>query len=220
MIGAILFDMDGTVLDTEPLYKRAWKSAFDRAGHEFFDDLFNRCVGLSVPLCKKLINEYYDNPKLFDTTFPMAAAWAHSYKKENGVPVKPGFHELLDFLDEQGIKSVIATSTSHDAAVEDLTHTKIIDRFIGIIGGDDVEHGKPGPEPYLKAAALAGFSVEQCLAVEDSVNGIRSAAAAGVRCVYVRDFVDVSAEVKSVVFRKIERLDEIIGIIREINELP
>ena len=74
MIKAVLFDMDGTVLDTEPMYKRAWKAAFDSAGYEFSEELFNKCVGLSVVLVKKLVNETYNNPDLFSITFPKAAA--------------------------------------------------------------------------------------------------------------------------------------------------
>ena len=79
MIKAVLFDMDGTVLDTEPMYKKAWKSAFVRAEYEFSDELFNQCVGLPVSLCKQLINQTYNDPDLFGKTFPMAASFAHNY---------------------------------------------------------------------------------------------------------------------------------------------
>jgi HAD superfamily hydrolase (TIGR01509 family) len=216
-IKAILFDMDGTVLDTEPMYKRAWKSAFERTGLEFDDELFNKCVGLPVPMCKALLNETYNDPEFFSKTFPMAAAWAANYKELNGVPVKSGFYELIDYLKEKGIVSVIATSTGHDAAVEDLTCSKIIDHFIGVIGYNDVENGKPAPDPYLAAAKLAGFPVEECLAVEDSVNGIRSAVAAGVRCVYIKDFLDIPDEIESMVYKKVRSLDELIAIIEAIG---
>jgi beta-phosphoglucomutase-like phosphatase (HAD superfamily) len=213
-IKAVLFDMDGTVLDTEPMYKKAWKSAFDKEGYEFCEELFNKCVGLSIPLVRALINNTYEDPDLFGKMFPVAASWAFNYKKMNGVPVKAGFFELSEFLEHNGIKRVIATSTSHDAAVEDLTYSKIIHHFSGIIGGDDVKNGKPGPEPYLKAAELAGFEVEECLAVEDSVNGIRSALAAGVRCVYIKDFIDIPDEIEKLVFKRVCSLDEIIDIIK------
>lgn len=209
--------MDGTVLDTEPMYKKAWKAAFQKEGLHFSDELFNQCVGLSVPLCKKLINGTYNDPNLFQTIFPIAAAWAFNYKKLNGVPVKAGFYELSDFLKQNGIVSVIATSTSHEAAVEDLTYSKIIDHFKGVIGGDDIENGKPGPDPYIKAAELAGFPVSDCIAIEDSLNGIRSAVAANVKCVYVKDFIDISSEIKDVVYKSVNTLDEVIDIIKDIG---
>ena len=213
MVKAVLFDMDGTVLDTEPVYKRAWKSAFERAGHEFSDMVFNKCVGLPVPLIKKCVNEHYCDPELFGVTFPMAASWAHNYKKANGIPVKSGFGELSEFLEKKGIKSIIVTSTSHHPAVEDLTRSGIINRFAGVVGGDDIANGKPAPDPYIKAAELAGAPLNDCIAVEDSVNGIRSAVAAGVRCVYIKDFLDIPKEVERMIFKRVNRLDEIIGII-------
>ena len=214
MIKAVLFDMDGTILDTEPVYKKAWKSAFERAGCEFCDELFNKCVGLPIPMVKKYVTEFYGEPKLFDATFPMAASWAFNYKKMNGIPVKPGFYELQEFLRKENIVSVIATSTSHEAAVEDLTHSKVLDYFKGVIGGDDVEKGKPAPDPYIKAASLAGFSVSECIAVEDSVNGIRSAVAAGVKCVFIRDFLDISEEIESLVYKRVNNLSEVVGVIK------
>ena len=219
MIKAVLFDMDGTVLDTETMYRRAWKSALDRTGYEFSEKLFNNCVGLPIPMCKKLINEHFDNPDLFDIVFPMAASWAHNYKKMNGIPVKTGFFELSDFLKKEGIKSVIATSTSHEAAVGDLASSKIIDRFNGIIGGDDVGkgRGKPGPDPYIKAAALAGFHVDECIAVEDSINGIHSAHTANVKCVYIRDFLDIPREIQPMIYKEVDTLDKIIDIIKELG---
>jgi beta-phosphoglucomutase-like phosphatase (HAD superfamily) len=216
-VKAVLFDMDGTVLDTEPMYKKAWKAAFGKNGHEFSDELFNRCVGLSVPLVKKLLNDTYNDPKFFETTFPIAASWAFNYKKLNGVPVKKGFYELSEFLEQSDIVSVIATSTSHDAAVEDLSYSQIINRFKGVIGGDDVQNGKPNPDPYIKAAALAGFDVSECIAIEDSINGIRSAVAAGVRCIYIRDFLDIPREIEDSVYARCESLDEVIDIIKKIN---
>ncbi|MDR0222685.1 MAG: HAD family phosphatase [Oscillospiraceae bacterium] len=215
MIKAVLFDMDGTVLDTEPMYKKAWKAAFEREGYEFNEELFNKCVGLSVALCKKLINETYGDSGLFDKTFPVAASWVYNYKKANGIPIKAGFVELSDYLRDNGVKSVIATSTSHNAAVEDLTYSGIIDRFDGIVGGDDTENGKPFPDPYIKAAELAGVGRDECIAVEDSKNGITSAHSAGIRCVYAKDFLEVPSETEEKAFRKVKSLKEIINIIKE-----
>ncbi|MCL1904460.1 MAG: HAD family phosphatase [Oscillospiraceae bacterium] len=216
MIKAVLFDMDGTILDTEPVYKKAWKSAFERANVEFSNELFDKCVGLPISLTKKYVTEYYNDAELFDITFPMAAAWAARYKEWNGIPIKPGFFELQDFLQKKGIVSVIATSTSHEAAVEDLTYSNIFNCFKGIIGGDDVEKGKPSPAPYIKAAALAGASVDECIAVEDSINGIRSAVSAGVKCVFIRDFLDIPDNIENMIYKRVNDLSEVIGVINNL----
>jgi beta-phosphoglucomutase-like phosphatase (HAD superfamily) len=215
LIKAVLFDMDGTVLNTEPMYKKAWKAAFEKLDKEFSDELFNKCVGLPISMTTKLLDESYGDG-FFKATFPIAAAWASSYKQLNGVPVKAGFYELSDYLHDKGIKSVIATSTSHSAAEEDLTGSGIISRFIGIIGCDDVANGKPAPDPYIKAAELAKAKISECIAIEDSVNGIRSAVAAGLKCVYIKDFVDISAEIESMVYKRVNTLDEVIEIIENL----
>ena len=214
MIKAVLFDMDGTVLDTEPMYKKAWKAAFDKAGYEFSEELFNRCVGLPIPMTKKLLGEIYGNDDVFNSTFPTAAAWAHNYKKMNGVPVKPGFFELSDFLIANNIKAIIATSTSHDAAIADLTFSGIINRFEDVVGGDDTKNGKPFPDPYIKAAEVAGFPPGECIAVEDSKNGMMSATSAGVRCIYIKDFTDVPEMIAELAFKRVDTLDEIIDILK------
>jgi beta-phosphoglucomutase-like phosphatase (HAD superfamily) len=99
-----------------------------------------------------------------------------------------------------------------------LTRTGIIGRFDGIIGGDDVEHGKPNPDPYVKAAELAGFPPDECLAVEDSINGIRSAVTAGIRCVYIKDFLDIPEEIEAIAYKKVNSLDKIIDIIIQENQ--
>ena len=214
---AVLFDMDGTVIDTEAVYTLAWQAAFEKLGMEFPTELFSRCIGLSLVMSRACVNEHYNDPEFFDKVFPIAASWVYNYQKLNGVPVKAGFAELIDYLDENGIKAVIATSTSHAAAVQNLKDAKIFHRFVGLIGGDDVENGKPGPEPFLRAAQLANADVSECLAVEDSANGVRSAVAAGVRCIHVCDVVDIGNELKSTLFRSVTTLDEIIGIIEELN---
>jgi len=213
MIKAVLFDMDGTVLDTENMYREAWRGAFERTEHEFSEELFNKCIGLPISVMEKLVNDSYGVSGVFEETFQTAAAIATKHKKTHGVPIKAGFYELSDFLKERGIKSVVATSTEHDTAVKDLTESGIISRFIGVIGGDDVKNGKPAPDPYVRAAELAGVPTENCIAIEDSVNGIRSAAAAGVRCVYIKDVVDIPPEIEELVFKKANSLDEVIGII-------
>jgi len=220
MIKAVLFDMDGTVLDTEPLYIEAWKKAFEKEPvHKFDPMIFNQCVGLSVVLCEQLVDEFYGEKGMFRRTVKVASEWMKYYIETEGAPVKTGFYKLSDFLRENGIKAIIATSSVHADAVKNLTCAGIIDRFDGIVGGDNTERGKPFPDPYVKAAELAGVDRDECIAVEDSKNGVLSAAEAGIRCVYIKDLLDIPKEAEAKAYRRAQSLDEVIGIIKELQSL-
>lgn len=215
MIKAVLFDMDGTVLDTEILYSQAWKKAFEKETRKFEEKIFNQCVGLSSVLCEELVDEFYGEKGIFRRTLKTASEWMRYYAETEGIPIKTGFYKLSDFLRENGVKAVIATSSTHEDAVRSLTCAGIIDRFDGIVGGSIAERGKPYPDPYIKAAELAGAARSDCLAVEDSKNGVISATEAGIKCVYIKDILDIPAEVEKLAFRRVNSLDEIIDIIKE-----
>jgi len=215
MIKAVLFDMDGTVLDTEPLYIEAWKKAFEKETREFEPKLFNQCVGLSVVMCEQLVDEFYGEKGMYRRAVKVAAEWMKYYIETEGAPVKTGFYKLSDFLRENGIKAIIATSSLHADAARHLTCAGILDRFDGIVGGDATERGKPYPDPYVKAAELAGVSRADCIAVEDSKNGVLSAVEAGIRCVYIKDLLDIPKDVEAKAYRRAESLDEVIDIIKE-----
>jgi len=214
MIKAVLFDMDGTVTDTEPLYIEAWKKAFEKEPYDFDETIFSRCVGLSVVLCEEIVDEYYGEKGFYRRAVKTASEWMKYYAETDGIPIKTGFYKLSGFLRENGIKAVIATSSKHADAVRTLTCAGVIDRFDGIVGGDNTERGKPYPDPYIKAAELAGAGKAECLAVEDSRNGVISAYEAGIRCVYIKDMLDIPPETEKLAYKRADSLDEIIDIIK------
>lgn len=197
MIKAILFDMDGTVLDTEPLSKMAWSTVLADNGYTFTDKMFYEHTGLNPASTEKLYKSYLGKDFPYYEMRAKVHLFREEYRNKHGIAVKKGFHQLSDFLRQNNIKSVIATSTPRKEAEHYLEIAKIREHFDYIIGGDEITDGKPAPEIYLKAAKLAKASTDECIAVEDSTNGILSAVNAGIKCVYIHDFSDISNELKN-----------------------
>lgn len=218
MIRAVLLDMDGTVLDTERIHKVCWQKAMSEADCNCEDKVYFDLVGLNH---KSILEYFVDNFGFTHDRFrkmeTAARDYSRAYTAEHGVPMKKGFLELSDYLREQSIKIAAVTSSTCLEARHNFRGAGIEERFDLIIGGDSVTAGKPSPEPYLKAARALGFSSSECLAVEDSANGVRSAHAAGIRCVYIKDIVDIAEEAKALASYKANTLDELIKIIGDLN---
>lgn len=218
MIRAVLLDMDGTVLDTERIHKISWQKAMSEAGCNCEDKVYFDLVGLNH---KSILQYFIDNFGFTHDRFKQMETAAHDYSRaytaEHGVPIKQGFLELSDYLRQQNIKTAAVTSSTCLEAQHNFHGAGIEDRFDLIIGGDSVTAGKPSPEPYQKAAEALGFHPSECIAVEDSANGIRSAHAAGIKCAYIKDIADIAEEAKALASYEAKTLDELIKIIGDIN---
>lgn len=185
---AVMFDMDGTLLDTERLYGAAFDDAcndFDLGHHP---DVFLRCVGVRFDKTREIIEGFLDGPLGFEA---FCEAWdTHAQRHNNlGIPLKTGVIELLDHLAGLGMPMGIATSTPSKTAHAKLKKTGLAKYFAHVVCGDDVRDPKPNPEPYLTLAGLLGVATEHCVAFEDSEAGARSAFAAGAMTVQVPDLV-------------------------------
>lgn len=218
MIKAVLFDMDGTILDTERIHKVCWEQAMADMGISYAPTTFYDLIGLNDPSTRDYFRKNYGfSDERYEKMSKSAYTHSREYTVQNGIPVKAGFFELADFLVKNGIKTAVVTSSVCSEAAHNFQRANITVPFDVIIGGDSVTNGKPDPEPYAKAALELELPAEECLAVEDSSNGIRSASAAGIRCVYIKDIVDVPQEVKTLAAYQADSLDEIIDIIGELN---
>lgn len=213
MIKAVLFDMDGTILDTEPLSKLAWSTVLTENGYSFTDEMFYKHTGLNPASTEKLYKTYLGDEFPYYEMRQKVHLFREEYRNKHGIAVKKGFYELSDFLHSNDIKSIIATSTPSAEAKRYLEIAGIADRFDALIGGDEITEGKPAPEIYIKASELAGVLINECIAVEDSTNGILSALNAELKCVYIPDFSDVdeTLQEKCIVLND---LSEIINIIK------
>ena len=129
--------------------------------------------------------------------------------EENGILVKEGLYELIDYLEDQKIIKAVATSSERKKAERCLSLANIENRFEYIVCGDEVIKGKPDPDIFIKVARKAGFNPDQCLVLEDSENGIKAASRAGMKPVFIQDINSLSKDTKKLVFKEFNSLFEV-----------
>jgi len=192
-VSAVLFDMDGLLLDTERLFVSALIAAVRDVGYEMDETYALSMIGVAGKESEAMIRSY------FGSGFPMEAFdGAVDLRRREflapGIPLKPGVGELLDFLDRRGTPRAIATSRSRESAERHLGSTGLLHRFTALVTREDVLRAKPHPDPYLKAAAVLGVQPARCVVLEDSHFGIRAAHAAGAMPVMVPDLLAATEE--------------------------
>lgn len=184
---AVVFDMDGLILDTEALYRDAILAAGRAQGVEVEPAIYLGIVGMPSAASRVWVAERLagvDMDRLWDDT----RAFFHD-AADRGIPLKSGAVALLDRLDELGLPRAIATSSRHANVERHLGQHDLAKRFTTIVAREDYAEGKPAPDPFATAAARLGKAPNACLALEDSLNGVRSAAAAGLMTVMVPDLI-------------------------------
>lgn len=191
---AVVFDMDGTLLDTELVFRDIVFSVSRGLGFEMTDAVHLGMVGASHEATNQLLVEAYG------VSFPYAmfdeqCRELMRHRMAEAVPVKTGVVEFLGELKHRGIPMAVATSSRAHHAEPHLRAAGIFPMFDTIVTRDDVTNPKPHPEPYLTAARRLGLAPGACLAIEDSHAGVRAAHAAGMQTVMVPDLVMPSDEI-------------------------
>ena len=212
-VRAVVFDMDGLLVDTEQVVYRAMQRAAGDIGLEMPFATFQRMVGLQHAASDLILIEHFG--ERFDL-----AAWSveisRHFREElaAGIALKTGAVEILDDLDVIGLPRAIATSSSLESVRASLGPHSLVDRFHALITRDVQTRGKPHPEPFLLAASALGIDPQDCLALEVSHNGVRSASAAGMMTVMVPDMLDPTEEMESLCVRVARDLHEVRGLLR------
>jgi len=191
---AVIFDMDGLMLDTEPLAARAWDEAAAAAGVVFDATLAHRMIGRNFHDCGAMLHAECPAGYPVDAILSRWHAAYDAIVERDGLAMKPGVFELLDWLDARNIARAVATSTRRDRAQAKLMRTALLPRFAALVGGDEIAHGKPAPDIYLEAARRLGASPPRCLVLEDSEPGVRGALAAGMVPFMVPDLLAPTVE--------------------------
>lgn len=215
MFKAVVFDMDGVITDTEKLYRRFQMEEGLSRGipQEVMIKACDRIAGGNKYSNKAPFEEIVGRGIDYFEFRDKLIAKLDAHIMENGVELKYGVVETLEYLKHKGIKIGLATSTVRERAIGYLTSHKIYDYFDKLIFGDMVEHGKPAPDIFLKACQELGVLPEEAIAVEDSINGIKSAGAAGMYPVMVVDLIMPNEETKYIakqIYKDMTYLKEII----------
>ncbi len=193
---AAIFDMDGTLLDTEAVFREIVYDVCGELGFEMTDAVHHSMVGSSHERTNQLLIEAYG------VAFPYAlfdekCRVVMRERSHGGVPVKPGAVEFVTELRNRGIPTAVATSSRNPHASHHLGAAGLLDLFETVVTRDDVVNPKPHPEPYLTAAKRLGIEPDACLALEDSHAGVRAAHAAGMQTIMVPDLVGPNAEIEA-----------------------
>jgi HAD superfamily hydrolase (TIGR01509 family) len=193
---AVLWDMDGTLVDTEPYWITAEHAIVEQAGGVWSDEYAHQLVGNDLMVSAQFIRDHspvdLEPVEIIEDLLERVIAQVRDH-----VPWRPGAVELLTALGEAGVPSALVTMSWRSLA-EAVVGALPAGTFAAVVTGDEVEHGKPHPEPYLAAARSLGVGVGQCVAIEDSPTGVRSAVAAGVPTLAVPHVVAVPLMVGAV----------------------
>jgi beta-phosphoglucomutase len=215
-ISAVIFDMDGLMLDTESINRLAWQRAAEDLGYELRDEFYLSLLGRTTGDCEFLVRQ------LLGPEFPMdefrvrrRRVW-NAHMDGAGIEAKAGLLDLLAFLEAQRLPLAVATSSHARSADASLRSAGVRDRFGVVVTGDQVARGKPAPDIYLEAARRLGVGSADCLALEDSDNGVRAACGAGMTTVMVPDLKPASPESRARAFRVVANLHEAKATIEEI----
>ena len=214
MIRGVIFDMDGLMLDTEKLLARYWMQAAHEAG---FPMELPHVLGIrslaacyAKPRLKQIFGADFDYEAIRARRRELTAAHLEQY----GIEKKPGLDILLQYLRDAGIRAAVATATDRTRTEKYLGEVGVLDDFDTFVCGDMVTKGKPDPEIYLTASAALGLEPGECMALEDSPNGILSADAAGCKAVMIPDLSQPEDDLLPHLYACVPTLADVIPLLK------
>ncbi len=204
--------MDGVILDTEKLYVRFWREAASFYG---FPMTLEHALGirsLSGKLAEEKLQGWFGKEFDYNAVRQKRIELMDEFVNQNGVEPKPGAKALLSYIKDNGYALALATATPVDRAGRYLKSVELYSFFDQIVSAREVKRGKPAPDIYLCAAKRLGLDPKECIALEDSQNGIRSAFAAGCKTIMVPDLDRPTEEIMPLLYGVANGLEDVINI--------
>ena len=209
---SVIFDMDGTLLDTQRICIPAWEYAGNLQGFKNAGDCIYSVCGMNEKGWTNFLESRY--PTLDTLAFKRDM---RDYIIKNGkIVFRKGAKELLDFLKQNNIKMAIASGSSRASINHHLNEVNATHYFSAIVGGRDIVNGKPAPDIFLKAAKLIGAQPQDCFVFEDSENGIKAGIDAGMKVIGFADIIPFKEETKKLLFSNLNDLSEAIDMFKTI----
>jgi HAD superfamily hydrolase (TIGR01509 family) len=213
---ALIFDMDGLMLNSEPLYQQAWQAAAQDLGFTLETELYLSLVGRSSAEADRLFVDLFGDQFPVETFNHRWEAQWRSLVQQQGIPLQPGLLPLLDWAEQQNLPKAVGTSSNAAEAELCLGLAGIRDRFAAIVTVDQVTAGKPAPDIFLAAAAQLGIPPADCLVLEDSNAGVQAAVAAGMSVVMVPDLQVPTAASRATAEQIFASLHEVLAWLRSL----
>lgn len=215
MPGAVIFDMDGVLVDTEKWLNRFWRQAAAEAGYDMTREHALAIRSLAGPLAREYLKGELGADFPYERVRARRKELMEAHVRKNGLEKKPGVDEALDYLGERGIARAVATATDPARAGEYLDMIGAGGKMDCVIGASMVKRGKPAPDIYLYACERLGQRPGDCVAVEDSPNGVRSAASAGLATIMVPDLTEPDPETERLIAARAESLFDLVRLLEE-----
>ena len=214
-IKAVIFDMDGLMIDTEKLFLRYWVEAAHQLGFPMEERHVLQIRSLAreyaIPRLKEIVCEDFDYHAVRNLRLKLMREHIEKY----GIEEKPGLGELLDYLKSNHYKIAVATASDMERTESYMKMIHKYEYFDKLVSAVNVAHGKPAPDIYLEAAAQIGEEPKNCMALEDSPNGILSAYRAGMYPVMVPDLTQPDEETKERLYACVPTLVDVIGLLED-----
>lgn len=219
-IKAVIFDLDGLVLDSEATYIAAWRQATAEMGFLLPETFWASLSGLSGDAVDRMLRQQCGENFDIDRFHRIGSERWHSQVSEHGIPIKKGFFRLLTVLKQLGLPFCLATNSRRQDALHCLGLAGLVQTFPLVVTRDDVVNGKPAPDIFIESAQLLGIAIGDCLVLEDSAVGVSAAVAAGSFCVCVPSVLPVASSIIAAGIMVMDDLEQVAdSIVPQAGEL-